>query len=88
MGYQEHISGRRGRLTEHVATSFSRDYEPSWTAAFVSGYARANGVELKSQWFDCRNLTWLLDNGSNASIATSKVDAAMLDGRTRMKPFN
>lgn len=81
-GYQEHIYGPQGPLTDHVATSFTGDFEPGWRKDYVEQYAAKNGLQATADWFDCRALTLVLNKGSNATLGTTDVSADLLDGRS------
>lgn len=81
-GYQEHINAKTGKLTEHVVSGLFGPLERSWTKDYVARYLAANGIEPETLWYDCRAVTQAVQKGSNATIASSSITRALLNGET------
>lgn len=80
-GYQEHISGQHGQLTDHIVSSLSGSMEASWSQSFVSRYFDANSIKPETVWYDCRALTQVIQEGSNGTLGSSGVTRDLLDGK-------
>jgi hypothetical protein len=83
-GYQEHITGKAGRLTQHVAVSLG-SLESSWSRDYVDRYLKANAIEPETLWYDCGELTVAIQAGSNATIGSTSVSRELLDGPPQPK---
>lgn len=83
-GYQEHITGKAGRLTQHVAVSLG-SLESSWSRDYVERYLKANAIEPETRWYDCGALTAAIQAGSNATIGSTSVSRELLDGPPQPK---
>lgn len=84
-GYQEHISNKLGQLTEHVESGLLGRPGPGWTKDYVDRYVAANQITPEAVWFDCRAMTVAVQAGSNATIASTSVSRAMLDGKAAVQ---
>ena len=79
-GYQEHIFGKHGKLTEHVAASLVGPVEASWSKDYVGRYFEANDIKPKTVWFNCHNVAKVIQAGSNAALASTSMPLALIDG--------
>ncbi|EZP72355.1 hypothetical protein BV96_01788 [Sphingomonas paucimobilis] len=80
-GFQEHIFGPHGRLTQNVIANLLGPMDRGWSKSYVERYFEANSVKPETVWFDCRNAARVIQNGSNAAIASTSLTLAMLDGK-------
>lgn len=80
-GYQEHVTGKHGRLTEHVSSGLFGPMEPSWSGTFVTRYFEANMITPETHWFDCRALAKVVQQGSTGTLGSSSVTRDLLDGK-------
>lgn len=80
-GYQEHISGKNGQLTDHIVSSLMGPMEASWSQSFVNRYLDGNSIKPETVWYDCRALAQVIQEGSNGTLGSSGVTRELLDGK-------
>lgn len=79
-GWQESVHSSAGEIKANVVSFMELPRPNSWPKADVEKLFRDNAIQPAAHWMNCKNLTGIVSKTSLASVASTEVTLALIDG--------